>query len=390
MMRPCLGLEDVGDTVWDVIILGAGPAGTIAAHQLATSGARTLLVDKRLFPRGKVCGACLNASALGVLKSVGLDGHLCELGGITLDGLELRFAGRSTRLSLPGGIALSRERLDAALVDLAVASGAVFLPRTEGLVGPIQADARRVALVQVDRAVAARARVVLVATGLGQVRFEGESPVKSRSTARSRIGAGCLVDNFPDVYHQGTVFMTVGRNGYVGLVRVEDGQLNVAAAFNKYHVKNSGSPAVAANRILLEAGCAPVPALDHAAWRGTVSLTRQTRPIAGERFFVLGDAAGYIEPFTGEGMAWAMASGQAVAPLVWRGTKCWEPSLSRTWVLLHRRLVTRRQYLCRALATLLHHPGLAHAAFELVARVPGVARLMIERVNASAALPQTS
>ena len=38
MMRPCLGLEDVGDTVWDVIILGAGPAGTIAAHQLATSG----------------------------------------------------------------------------------------------------------------------------------------------------------------------------------------------------------------------------------------------------------------------------------------------------------------------------------------------------------------
>ena len=364
MMRPYLGLEDVGDTVWDVIILGAGPAGTIAAHQLATSGARTLLVDKRLFPRGKVCGACLNASALGVLKAVGLDGHLCELGGIRLDGLELRFAGRSARLNLPGGIALSRERLDVALVDLAVASGAVFLPQTEGLVGPIQADARRVALVQVDRAVAAR--------------------------ARSRIGAGCMVDNFPDVYHQGTVFMTVGRNGYVGLVRVEDGQLNVAAAFNKYHVKDSGSPGAAANRILLEAGFAPVPALDKAAWRGTASLTRQTRPIAGERFFVLGDAAGYIEPFTGEGMAWAMVSGQAIAPLVWRGIKCWEPSLSRTWVLLHRRLVTRRQYLCRALATLLHHPGLAHAAFELVARVPGVARLMIERVNASSALPRTS
>jgi flavin-dependent dehydrogenase len=253
MMRPCLGLEDVGDTVLDVIILGAGPAGTIAAHQLATSGARTLLVDKRLFPRGKVCGACLNAAALGVLKSVGLDGHLCGLGGIRLDGLELRFAGRSARLNLPGGIALSRERLDVALVDLAVASGAVFLPQTEGLVGPIQADARRVALVQVDRAVTVRARVVLVATGLGQVRFEGESPVKSRSTTRSRIGAGCMVDSFPDVYRQGTVFMTVGRNGYVGLVRVEDGQLNVAAAFNKNHVKDSGSPGAAANRILLEA-----------------------------------------------------------------------------------------------------------------------------------------
>ncbi len=53
MIQPGLGLEDVGDAVWDVIILGAGPAGTIAAHQLATLGARTLLVDKRSFPREK-------------------------------------------------------------------------------------------------------------------------------------------------------------------------------------------------------------------------------------------------------------------------------------------------------------------------------------------------
>ncbi len=389
-MRPYLGLGDVGDTVWDVIILGAGPAGTIAAHQLATLGARTLLVDKQLFPRGKVCGACLNASALEVLRSVGLDGHLCELGGIRLDGLELRFAGRSTRLNLPGGIALSRERLDLALVDLAVASGAIFLPRTEGLVGPIQADARRVALVQADRTVTAKARVVLVATGLGQVRCEGESPVKSRCAARSRIGAGCMVDDFPGDYQQGIVFMTVGRSGYVGLVRVEDGHLNVAAAFNQHHVKESGTPGAAANKILLEAGFAPVPALDDAAWRGTPALTRQTRPIAGERFFVLGDAAGYIEPFTGVGMAWAMMSGQAIAPLVWRGIKHWEPSLTRAWILLHRRLVTRRQYLCRVLATLLHHPGLAHAALELVARVPSVSRFMIKRVNASAAFSQTS
>ena len=389
-MRPCLGLEDVGNTVWDVIILGAGPSGTIAAHQLATSGAKTLLVDKQSFPRRKVCGACLNASALEVLRSVGLDAHLADLGGIKLDGLELRLAGHSARLAMPAGIALSRERLDAALVDLAVASGAVFLPRTEGLVGAIQADARRVALVQVDRAVAASARVVLVATGLGRVGFEGESPVKSWCPARSRIGAGCMVNTFPDVYHEGTVFMTVGRSGYVGLVRVEDSQLNVAAAFDKHHVKEIGSPGAAANRILVEAGFAAVPSLDRAAWRGTASLTRQTRPIAGERFFVLGDATGYIEPFTGEGMAWAMVSGQAIAPLVRRGIRCWEPTLPQSWVLLHRRLVTRRQYLCRALATLLHHPRLAHAALELVTRVPGVARLMIERVNASSALPQTS
>ncbi len=390
MMRPCPGLEEVGATVWDAIVLGAGPAGTIAAHQLAKRGARTLLVDKRLFPRRKVCGACLNASALGVLRSVGLDGQLADLGGIKLDDLELRFAGRSARLEMPVGIALSRERLDSALVSLARDAGAVFLPQTEGLVGSLQADTRSVVLVQADRSVTARARVVLAATGLGQVRFEAGSPVKSWSAARSRIGAGCMVDTFPDDYRQGTVFMTVGRSGYVGLVRVEDGHLNVAAAFNRQHVKRSGSPGAAANRVLVEAGLAAVPALDQAAWRGTAALTRQSRPIAAERFFVLGDATGYVEPFTGEGMAWAMLSGQAVAPLVWRGIHCWEPALARTWVLLHRRLVRRKQCICNLLATLLHHPALAHVAFELIARVPGVARFIIERVNASSALPRTS
>jgi flavin-dependent dehydrogenase len=390
MMRSHLGLEELGDAIWDVIILGAGPAGTIAAHQLATLGARTLLVDKQSFPRRKVCGACLNASALGVLRSLGLDSQLVQLGAVELNVLELSCAGRSTRLNLPGGMALSRERLDDALVDLAVASGAIFLPRTEGLVGQLQADTRRVVLVQHHRAITARARVVLVATGLGQVHFEGETPVKSRSTSRSRTGAGCMVDNFPGAYHQGTVFMAIGRNGYVGLVRVEHGRLNVAAAFNKHHVKESGSPGAAANSILFQAGLPTVPELENADWRGTPSLTRRTRPIAGERFFILGDAAGYIEPFTGEGMAWAMTSGQAIAPLVWRGIMGWEPSHARTWVLMHRRLVTRRQSLCRALAILLYHPWLVRGALELVARVPAISRRMIERVNTSSALPQTS
>ena len=191
MIRPSLDLDDIGDGVWDVIVLGAGPAGSIAAHQLAGFGARTLLVDKQLFPRRKVCGACLNASALAVLKSLGLGSQLAALGGIPLDSLELRHAGRSTRLRLPGGLAVSRERLDEALVDLAVIAGASFLPQTVGLVGPLESDARRVAMVQADRAVATRARVVLVATGLGQALFDGESMVQSRPSARSKIGVGC-------------------------------------------------------------------------------------------------------------------------------------------------------------------------------------------------------
>ena len=392
MIRPGMDYQDVAATVWDAIILGAGPAGTIAAHQLAQAGARTLLVDKRSFPRKKVCGACLNATALEVLSSVSFDTQLHDLGANRLDSLELRIAGRSTRLALPGGIALSRERLDEALVDLAVASGAVFLPRTEGLLGSVEADARRVTLVHADRAVTttARARVALIATGLGQVRFDGEPIFISQATPRSRIGAGCSLASFPTMYDRGTIFMTVGRGGYVGLVRVEEDQLNVAAAFSRQHVRESGSAGVAANRILVEAGCAPVPSLEDAAWQGTAPLTRRTRPIAGDRFFILGDAAGYVEPFTGEGMAWAMLSGRAIAPLAAQGIRRWDPSIARAWESLHRRLVRRRQHVCRGLAHLLRYPTLAHTALQWIDRVPGVARLMIEQVNLPSANAQTS
>jgi flavin-dependent dehydrogenase len=390
MTRPLLAFDDAGDQAWDAIVLGAGPAGAIAAHQLSAGGARTLLVEKKPFPRGKVCGACLNESALGVLESIGLRGRIADLGGILLGAVQIGFAGRATRLALPGGVALSRSRLDAALVDAAMASGAAFLPETQGVVAAVQAGARQVVLVQPNRSVTVAARVVLVATGLGQARFEGDPAFTTRTVEGSRVGAGCTAKNFPDFYQEPMIFMAVGQGGYVGLVRVEDGCLNVAAALTKELIKDCGSTGVAADKILAGAGFPPVPALVDTLWQGTIPLTRQTWPIAGERFFVIGDAAGYVEPFTGEGMAWAMTCGKAVAPLAQRAINCWDPSLPSAWSSLYRRLIMRRQHLCRGLAVILHHPWLARTAFELVSRAPRTAGLMVQRVNAASFLSRTS
>src|SRR4051812_5069596 len=54
--------------LWDLIVIGAGPAGAISAMLAARSGFATLLVDRKRFPRAKVCGGCLNASAVGILQ----------------------------------------------------------------------------------------------------------------------------------------------------------------------------------------------------------------------------------------------------------------------------------------------------------------------------------
>jgi menaquinone-9 beta-reductase len=390
MTRPLLAFDDAGHWVWDAIVLGAGPAGAIAARQLAASGARVLLVEKKAFPRGKVCGACLNESVLRVLESVGLSHRIAALGGTRLDAFQLGFRGRAMRLALPAGVALSRARFDAALVDAAVASGAVFLPESQGLVGPVQGGVRRVILVQAGRSITTTARVVLIATGLGPIPFRGDPAARSHAWGQSRVGAGCTVTDYPGFYREPMVFMAVGRCGYVGLVRVEGDRLNVAAAFARETIKDCGSPGAAARKILAEAGFPSIPALADAMWHGTVPLTRRTWPVAGERYFVLGDAAGYVEPFTGEGIAWAITCGKSVEPLARRAIDDWDRSLPQAWTSLHRRLVARRQLLCRGLALMLRHPWLARTGFELAIRAPNVAGLMIQRVNTPSILSQTS
>jgi menaquinone-9 beta-reductase len=382
-------LEEVGAQVWDVIVLGAGPAGALAARELAIGGARVLLVDRKSFPRRKVCGACLNGTAIGVLESIGLGSLPHRLGGIEIEALELACSGRSTRLNVSGGIAVSRPLLDDALAEAAITEGADFLPGTEGLVSAPWPERRDVLLTQGSHTVTAEARVVLVATGLGATRCASEPVAQNHVAAHSRIGAGCTALSFPSFYHPKVIFMAVGQGGYVGLVRVENDSLNVAAAFDREFVKAWGGAGAAAVRVLCEAGFPPVPELQTATWQGTLALTRQSMPPAAERVFLLGDATGYVEPFTGEGMAWALMSSRAVGPLARRGIQCWSPSLAREWAEIHNRLILRRQRLCRGLATVLRHPWVTRASLEFLKRFPELGELIIGRLNSAPVFSQS-
>ena len=79
---------------WDVVVVGAGPAGALAAIELARKGIQVLLVEKRNFPRWKVCGCCLNAQAQAVLASVGQSELIEQQGGVALDQLLLGHKGK--------------------------------------------------------------------------------------------------------------------------------------------------------------------------------------------------------------------------------------------------------------------------------------------------------
>ena len=246
------------------------------------------------------------------------------------------------------------------------------------------------ALVQPVRTIEVAARLVLVAAGFGRYRSERGADTRTRIARGSRIGAGCQVEDAADFYRDHTIFMAVGRAGYVGMVRVEDGRLNVAAAFEPAFVRRLGTPGAAAAAVLSEAGFVPIAGLETARWQGTARLAQQTRPLAEDRLFLLGDAAGYVAPFTGEGIAQALASAHAMAPLALRAIERWDPRLSRAWSNLHWRLIGRRQLVCRAIALALSRPGLTHLGFEFCKRAPGGAGLILKRLNAPSFLTHMS
>jgi flavin-dependent dehydrogenase len=383
-----LSLEEAGRRTWDAAVVGAGPAGALAARESARRGLAVLLVDQAPFPRWKVCGCCLNGRALAVLVAAGLSELTTGAGGVPLDAVELAAGGRSAHVPLSGGVALSREALDAALVREALRAGADFLPQTRAALAPGPADPEGVRLLQLHQgpeAAVVRARCVLAADGLGGKLLGRAGVSEAPAAPGSRIGAGAVVAEAPSFYRPGTIFMACGHHGYAGLVRLEDGRLDVAAALAAGWVRTCGGPACAVLSLLTAAGWPPVAQLTQAAWRGTPALTRRATRRAAERLFVLGDAAGYVEPFTGEGMAWALATGLAVAPLTVRAAHHWTPHLADAWVGTYRRVVARRQLACRAAAAVLRHPHLVGLVVRLLRRVPALAAPVVRLLNAPGA-----
>jgi flavin-dependent dehydrogenase len=387
-ISPTMSLAEAARREWDMLVVGAGPAGALAAREVARRGASVLLVDKSPFPRWKVCGCCLNGAALAALDQAGLSELPQRLGARPLVRWRLCTHAGQAVCPLPTGLSLSREAFDAALVEEAIAAGANFLSETSaeltesGSAG--NETALNIILAQASQHVSLRSSILIAADGLSGRLLDGRPEFKTSIARNARLGAGTILNDGPDFFDDGTIFMTSGRGGYVGLVRLEDGRLDVAAAFDRDHVRDAGGPAAAAAKILEEANVPIPPGMWDATWRGTPALTRRRACVASERIFVIGDAAGYIEPFTGEGIAWALQSAIAVAPLAISAADSWSPDFASRWTKLHRNLVGTRQRSCRWLGTLLKSPLLTNTLVRLLAHLPWLAAPMVRAINAPA------
>lgn len=380
-LSPTISLAETAQRAWDVVVVGAGPAGAITARQLARRQAAVLLVDRAQFPRGKVCGCYLNGSALATLSDVGLGALTMQLGAPAITAVCLGTDSRVARLSLPAGAALSRESLDTALVAAAISSGAHFLPGAEARLSTATLDFRQLQLDSGNGRVTVGCRVVVAADGVGGQLLRDCQELAFRTARASLVGVAAVTDRVPDGYQPGTIHMALGSAGYVGCLQLEDGRLDIAAALAPEKLRSARNPGELAAEISQQSGLPELAGLRQLRWRGTPPLSRIPTTRGGHRLFLVGDAAGFVEPFTGEGIFWALASGRAVTPLVLQAVEDYSPALIRHWNNRHELLLGRRHRLCSWLTRILRHRQLAAAGVAAIARWPGLARPLVRWLN---------
>ena len=205
----------------DVLIVGAGPAGSVAATILARAGARVRLVDRATFPRDKLCGDTVNPGTLAILRRLEMAASI-DQGGLRVDGMRLTGEhGVAIEGRYPRGLcgrAITRRDLDWALLQQAIDAGAQFDPGVA--VRRAVVDGRRIAGVAIGRngsehelracvTIAADGRRSAIAFGLGVARH----PERPRRWA---IGAYC--ENVAGVSTFGEMHIRRGR--YIGVAPV--------------------------------------------------------------------------------------------------------------------------------------------------------------------------
>jgi flavin-dependent dehydrogenase len=275
----------------DVVVVGAGPAGSTAALALARAGRSVVLLDRAMFPRPKICGNCLNPRTWKIWDRLGLSDSFRALPHCDLKGLDIQCEGRPVHrqdFRGAGPRAVARDVLDHWLLDHARDAGVEFLPATtvtgvDAGTGVVQSSAGEF-----------RARLVLGADGRNSVvaRHCGLMPPPCRCHRiawQATLAAPAGLDRH--------VYLQVFEEGYFGYCRYSPDRAVVSLVLD---ARRSHDPAAAARPYL--------PAIPEQAWLRMNPITRAPARAGRDRVWLVGDAARVVEPFTGEGIAFALST----------------------------------------------------------------------------------
>jgi flavin-dependent dehydrogenase len=362
---------------WDVVVIGAGPAGSCAAWTAARAGMKTLLLERTPFPREKVCGCCLNPASLDAIAHMGLAHSLDTLGAVPLHALELSRGTTLARLRIPQGAAISRSVLDTLLANAATTQGATLMTPAHARVAERDARGNRTVLIRSPESqTTVTATTVVVADGLAGGSLADIAGAEVIERPESSIGVGARIHH---ALERGVIRMHLCSGGYLGLVALPDGTTDAAGCVNPDILRRAGGPAPWARSACESAGADPalINAISAARWTGTPRLTRRRAHIELPGILVAGDSAGYVEPFTGEGISWAMHAGLHAGTVAARA--CRGQFRTGEWHEWWHREIQPRRTACAIVRSTLRRPLLAGGIIALASAWPALGELLTAR-----------
>jgi geranylgeranyl reductase family protein len=316
----------------DVLVVGAGPGGSTAAYHLARHGLDVLMAEKATFPREKVCGDGLTPRGVVQLRRLGIDTEDPRFERHR----GLRVHSRKLTLDLPWpelddfpsfGLTMTRASLDELLARHAEKAGARLLEQTEVL-GPTIDDEGWVTGALVRGADGAettvRARYVVAADGASS-RFAARAGVSRDVSKPLGIAARRYyrIDHHPGPWLEVWMDLQDGAAimpGYGWLFAMADGSVNIGAGllntFTNFKDRSAQGVFEAFHRSLPPAWNVNEDTAEGRVLSGPLPMGGSRTPPAMPGMLVIGDAAGLVNPFNGEGIAYAMETGEIAAELI--------------------------------------------------------------------------
>jgi flavin-dependent dehydrogenase len=317
----------------DVVVVGAGPAGASVAIRLARRGVDVCLLDRARFPRVKPCGEFLSPGATPILEELGVRDAVEAVGAIRLEHVRIDAHGAVVELDFPvgeggpaWGYSLSRHALDAILLDAARKAGARVHEETR--VEEVRIDSARAMVaargpdgeptaIEASLVIGAGGRNCPVARAMGVQRRDRRARFDLLAHWSGRPAEEGPAGSSPDgVAGRGSPVCELRVRGdrYVAIAPIEGGRWNVNCVVPRSALRAETDPGALYRRVT---GVRERPAAcpDDEVVASDVTAIRTARATA-DRALLVGDAALFLDPFTGQGIYLALRSAALAAEVV--------------------------------------------------------------------------
>ncbi|MEM6822462.1 MAG: NAD(P)/FAD-dependent oxidoreductase [Verrucomicrobiota bacterium] len=312
---------------YDIVVIGAGPAGSLYSYLTAKAGLNVLLIDRAEFPRRKVCGDCLNPRCWDIWQAAGLKESFSNLEHHSVRGFKISRENEDPlevrlKRTEKDERAIARTILDEWLRKESIAAGAACLT---GIT---------------LRSFENRSEIITnqgTFKGSLFIGADGRNSWLARAAGLSRKQKACSriawQASLPAELSDDCVHMKFFSEGYFGLVRYSESYSNLCMLLD---MNSYNTPQMIADRFFDQ-----LPPL---TWKSTFPVSRASYTAGNGNVLLVGDAARLMEPFTGEGIYMALSTAFEAAQLTIKHFKSEQPIelLGLRWKAAHRELYKRR------------------------------------------------